>query len=337
MSFSDNSKLFATKVADDVIQRLSIRYGFDAKEATKLVYESQLEINVSDIEHFFVSSTRNDNDVINKVRETILETIVTQTDYFEHPKYGPSWCMVRDAWRDALKRIADETSVQGYTSIRCKKKGGRGSYYDFEVSYYNETLIATRQIEFKYGTNDITKLPQILSLQAKFKLFPETYDTFYYDNYIDPYCACDSGITVVKPSRQQYLKYVTSISASKIKDPSCDFFAQLKQREGFFKREKNEVVNSSIEDYLTKYSKYIDLKMLYEKIKDTQSQKQYLLWCDGKFCYDTVVVSDMKFHSIKNKNSIVIQSGNTAYSMLLRWRNHKGILNPAWQISIKRV
>ena len=44
----------------------------------------------------------------------------------------------------------------------------------------------------------------------------------------------------------------------------------------------------------------------------------------------------MTFHGIRNGNVIEVQSGPTLYRLLLRWRNHKGILNPAWQISMKR-
>ena len=44
---------------------------------------------------------------------------------------------------------------------------------------------------------------------------------------------------------------------------------------------------------------------------------------------------------IKNKdgliNTIVCSTkSDTKVNMLLRWRNHAGILNPAWQISLKR-
>ena len=36
---------------------------------------------------------------------------------------------------------------------------------------------------------------------------------------------------------------------------------------------------------------------------------------------------------VKNRNTIVLMSDNYEYHLLLRWRNHAGILNPAWQIS----
>jgi hypothetical protein len=99
------------------------------------------------------------------------------------------------------------------------------------------------------------------------------------------------------------------------------------------------VVNASITDYLTTYGKTIDIKSFSEKVKATQTDKIYVLWDNGKFCLDMLSESDMSnmvYHSIRNGNILEIKSGKAIYGLLLRWRNHKGILNPAWQISMKR-
>ena len=292
--------------------------------------------NVSDITTFFSTSTRNDNDATNKVREKVLKLICDPPkEYLDHAEFGNSWRIVHEAWNDALKKIAQETSVPIYTSTQIKVRGGRKFNYDADVMYYNgTTLVANRKIEFKNGGSNIGDLPQFLSLQAKIGLFSETYDKFWYENYLDKYIACDASITEAKPSLQVYLKNVGST-----KYTITPFFAQLKTRELFFQKEKNEVVNMSITDYLTKYGKQLDIKSFSEKVKATQTEKIYLLWCDGKFCTDKLSeaeMSDITYHSIKNGNVLELKSGNTIYGLLLRWRNHKGILNPAWQISLKR-
>ena len=65
----------------------------------------------------------------------------------------------------------------------------------------------------------------------------------------------------------------------------------------------------------------------------------YLLWKDGKFSLDAISLAEMSgmtFQGIKNENTLIIGTETTTYGLLLRWRNHKGILNPAWQISMKR-
>jgi hypothetical protein len=293
-------------------------------------------MSVSDITTFFSTSTRNENDATNKIREEVLKLICNPPkEYLENPEFGNSWRIVYEAWNDALKKIAEETNVLIYTSTQIKVRGGRKFNYDADVMYYNGTiLVANRKIEFKNARTNISGLPQFLSLPVGNRLFTETYDKFYYENYLDKYIACDDEITETKPSLQLYLKNVTST-----KYDVAPFFAQLKNRELFFQKEKNEVVNASITDYLTKYGKDIDIASFSEKVKATQTEKIYLLWCNGKFSSDKLSeaeMSDMTYHSIKNGNVLELKSGNTIYGLLLRWRNHKGILNPAWQISMKR-
>ena len=292
---------------------------------------------ISDITTFFTTSSRNNNDATNKIREKILKVIGDPPkEYLESEEFGESWKKVHTAWNDILKEVALEVGLeQDYTSTKIKVKGGRNSYYDADVSYYKgDTLITTIKVEFKNGCSKIDNLPQILSLQAKIDLFPETYDTFWYKNYLDRYLACDDSITESKPSLEDYQKHVT-----KIKYSVTPFFEQLKNKENNHKKEKNTVVNTSITDYLTKHGSTIHIPLFREKIKATQTDKIYLLWCNGRFHYDKISESEMNmsFHSIRNGNILELKAGNTIYSMLLRWRNHKGILNPAWQISMKRI
>lgn len=303
------------------------------------MYKIKLKVeimSVSDITTFFSTSTRNKNDSTNKVRENVLKIICNPPkEYFDNAEFGNSWRIVYQAWNDSIKKIAEETSVPIYNFTQVKAKGGRKFNYDVDVMYYyGTTLVANRKVEFKNGGYNISDLPQFLSLQVKIGLFNETYDKFWYENFIDKYIACDTCITETKPSLQDYLKNVTST-----KYTITPFFAQLKAREPFFQEEKNAVVNASIADYLTKHGKELDIKSFSEKVKSTQTDKIYLLWCNGRFCIDKLTepeMSDMTYHSIKNGNVLEVKSRNTIYRMLLRWRNHKGILNPAWQISMKR-
>ena len=294
-------------------------------------------MSVSDIATFFTTSNRNENDATNKVRESVLKVISNPPkEYLDNTEFGNSWRIVHQAWTDALQKIADETSIPGYTSTKTNTKGGRRFNYDAEVTYFNgTTIVAKRKIEFKNGGTNIDDQPQFLSLQAKHEIFANTYDKFWYENYLDKYLACDALITQSKPSLEAYLKSVTSTKYS-----VTPFFNQLKSREDFFKKEKNDVVNASITEYLTKHGREINIAFFAEKVKASQTDKIYLLWSNGKFSSDKFSeeeMSGMTFHSIKNGNVLELKTGNTIYGLLLRWRNHKGILNPAWQISIKHL
>ena len=293
-------------------------------------------MSVSDINTFFTTSTREGNDAANKTREEVLKIICNPPkEYLEDPEHGESWRTVYREWNNGLKLIADKTCIPAYTSTQIIVRGGRGYNYDADVMYYDgTTLLANRKIEFKNGGSNIADQPQFLSLQAKFPLFAETYDKFWYENYLDKYLQCDPEITEPKPALESYLKDVT-----KTYYDISPFFQQLYMRELSFQKEKNEVVNKSITDYLTRYGNSIDINTFSEKVKATQTEKIYLLWSNGKFFTDMLSyaeMSDMTFHSIKNGNVLQLVSGNTTYGLLLRWRNHKGILNPAWQISMKR-
>ena len=291
-------------------------------------------MRVSDILTFGITSTRGANDATNKIRENILPILSgPPADYLEHPIYGRQWLYCSRAWNAALNEIALEKDIS-YTLTRVKLKGGRSFNYDADLLYYNGAeLIDTVKIEFKKGGNSIGKLPQFLSLQVKYGLFPETYDKFYYEHYIDAYIACDTGITEPKPDLALYLKCVASINYNVL-----PFFSQLKARYDFFQKEKGCVVNTSITDYLNQYGTQLDLLSFMEKIRNTQKDKIYILWDNKRFYIDMFKETDMSrmsINSVKNGNVIEVKSGNVMYHLLLRWRNHKGILNPAWQIRIK--
>jgi len=106
------------------------------------------------------------------------------------------------------------------------------------------------------------------------------------------------------------------------------------------KVEKNGVVNASIREYLVQHAASLNLEMICKKIQETQEGKQFVMWSEGNFYVDALKPSDLaikRVGSVRNGNVLEVFSETARYDMLLRWRNHKGILNPAWQISCKRV
>lgn len=286
-------------------------------------------IKKSDISTFFATSNRNDNDATNKKRENILSNLLTiSPEYINDNEYGQKWVTVRNEWVRVIEELVNSTAQM------CKTKlmAGRKYNYDIELTTEHGKIY---KIEFKYGGTKINELPQFLSLQAKVDLFPITYPQFYYDKYLDQYIACDCGISEQKPTMSEYLDMVTKVNYD-----VSPFFAQLKEQELIEQPNKNKVVNDSIADYLNQYGHTINLSAFAEKVRTTQDNKIYVLWANGKFTIDRFAESDLgadfQFHGIRNGNLLEVKSGEIIYSMLLRWRNHKGILNPAWQISLRR-
>jgi hypothetical protein len=119
------------------------------------------------------------------------------------------------------------------------------------------------------------------------------------------------------------------------------FFYRLKCAEdnSCTKEAIDKIVKISIADYLSRYASDIDLKILRNKLQP-QMDKTFIMWKSGKFTSDKITIgSTLEFKEVKNKNTIVVSDleHQQEYHLLLRWKNHKGVLNPAWQISLHKI
>ena len=295
-------------------------------------------VRCDEIDTFYKKSSRAQNGAANKTRETIIHYIQSVPDeYKTDPVYGEKWTSLCEAWDKTVTELVTRTGVPKiYTSMKIQYLAGLGNHHDFELLFYTgETEVAVRKIEFKYGAKNISKLPQFLSLRMNGAFFGEapTYDMFYYDNYLDKYVACDDGITEPKPSRDKYRTCMTKIKYD------CDpFIQQLYDREVHHKNEKADVVNESIRDYLEKYGSHLQIEQFIGKRNESQEDKWYILWMDGAFHIDHLQHSaELAYSGVKGGNTIQLVEQGGCYNLLLRWRNHKGILGPAWQVRYERI
>ena len=334
------AKKAAAKAKREADQEVKKAAANAKKEAKKTALIPKLE----DIEHLFNSSDIEDNDLINKIREKVwAHALAPLQSYLDDPIHGIRWRHVHEKLHLYLKKYSNDVP---YDSVRLTLKGGRKYNYDADAQYYTGSeLILTQKQEFKFGASNIGGCPQFLSLQAKVNLFPLTYDQFFHDNYLSAYIAADPGLTELPPSRTDYLKQVTKTNFT------CHpFFKQAYERDNKIwnanvdnkttKAARDKVVNDSIRVYLETYGISIDIAKFQQKIRDSQTDKHYCLWHNDAFHHDQIAEAEMSgltFDSIENGNRIVVRSeAGTVYKLLLRWRNHKGILNPAWQISMER-
>jgi len=275
-------------------------------------------LNPSSILVFFHPSVRATNDATNKLREVILETITT-CPHLDNVDFGPRWMQVRDSWVNAIHTLTQES----YDRFQVIRRGGRKYNHDFTVEYYLDSkLVDTQQIEFKFGKN-MKSIPQFLSMYSHFNMFQNTYAVFYYEHYLDKYL---SYVGIEKPSLPEYLDHVYKT------DYRHTFFATLKEREVEHKKAKSEIVNDSIQAYLETNATQIILPVLYEKLQSSQ-QKTFLLWDETMFSTYRLKIEPLSFQGF-NKNTVFIGSGVCTLKLLLRWKNHKGILGPAWQIKV---
>jgi hypothetical protein len=287
------------------------------------------------------SNTRADNDKSNKIREDIIAQmteIVKFEEYFSDTTYGEQWTNLRNKLQTCIRQIYYvDIQDKPFEYYKIKKMAGRVFNYDFNVLYYDENSSVIREVhlEFKHGTSSLDKMPQFLSLNIRFDMCPVSYEEYYYDNFINLYVTADSGINIEIPEKTKYLKHVTNVNYEV--DP---FFKQLYDREEIEKQVKAKIVNDSIRTYLERYGHLINFVKLTNKFQDSQQNKIFMMWDGNNFNTDRLDGEDLIVHTfvgIKHHNSIIVRSDTYEYSLLLRWRNHKGILNPAWQISLKKI
>jgi len=278
------------------------------------------------------------NDKYNKLREEILENIlgVKYKSFIEDNEEGKYWLLLQRGWKDILDKI----SKKEHDTIYIKQKGGRRNNYDFDVKYMKgKQVIQTIKVEFKCGGKNIEELPQIVSLDAN-KSFLVGYASWFYDNYVtkeDPW----TRFKDITPSKEIYLKEIYK-NESKNK-----FFIALKEEEKDkdYYNLKSKKTADSIRKWLEENYKNLDLKKLSEEFTRTQKDKIIILWDKNNFNIDSIDENDLNVTSIiglqnnPKGTSILVksESNKIQYSMLLRWKNHLGVLKPAWQVSVSRL
>ncbi len=291
------------------------------------------------------------NDINNKLRENIIKRVINENIPEDYYKYSLGWFNLKKSIDSFVNKIIEEDIVKNgqYKSVECKIKAGRNFNYDFDVIYNfskeekeqakderTETKII-KKVEFKFNCSKIDECPQFISISSKFNT---EYAEYFYDNYIEQISKLYQ--TDIKISKEEYLKSVFQTSYKK-----HNWFQYIYENEEKYIEEKKILVNKSINDYLLSIKDTIDLNKISKKLIDTQSQKIYMCYDPSKHNISTDFINDNELSITdikelkKNKDGMIhtivcSTKSNTIINMLLRWRNHAGILNPAWQISIKR-
>lgn len=286
-------------------------------------------LNRDDCNKFMRPRGRNNNDHNNKVRELAIYCMANDIIPIEWLN-DQLWLNLKNNVHEYLNSIILEH--QGYI---CYMKAGRGSNYDFDIKYkIDKDTSIVKKIEFKYGCQRITGCPQFLSLSAN---FDTNYSEYFYDDYVSQISEL-YGIDM--PEKDEYLRCVKGTNYL-----SMAWFQHIYENENDHKVEKKHIVDESIHNYLNTYVDNIDLNKLQTKFINTQRDKIYMCNCNGNFVKDQIKTDELTLVGMDrikagrnglNHTVILNTNSNTKIHMLLRWRNHAGILNPAWQIKIVR-
>jgi hypothetical protein len=278
---------------------------------------------------FFTKTKKADNDAANKRREIYLATLYNSTLPTDA---SAQLRQIHSAWQTTINSLCPTT----FSSVKVTPAGGRAKNYDFQLDYSTAdgAIIHTQKAEFKHGAATIEAQPQFLSLAAKDLRFPVSYAEFYYDNFLKRYCETDTDIltTTTQPDRDTYLKAVHSANYD-----SHPFFRCLYDREETAKKAKAAVVDESIRAYLATYADKCDLTHLAALMIAKQNGKAFLLWDMSVFHVAYLTVADLtptEYRGVRNGNTIILATATHTLKLLLRWKNHKGVLYPAWQIGL---
>lgn len=280
---------------------------------------------------------RGANDKNNKIRETILAHILTPAcDKFMTPTapHSKEWVHIRNEWQSSLIDLGDRCNIKSYTSINVGHKGGRACRCDYEIMY-NTLSPAVLNVEFKFN-----EMPQFLNLPANKPLHTTSYAEHYYKHYLDKVLDVLEIPLNEKPAYNLWVQYLYNSNYSK-----HPFYMRMKNAEESFKQKKapqTELVAQSIHTYLEQIKDTVDCEYLTREFQ-SQANKHFLIYNynSKKFHHDMYTNDELiakKVSHISNKNTLVIESGKPGsyHHLLLRWKNHQGILFPAWQIKLVR-
>ena len=185
------------------------------------------------------------------------------------------------------------------------------------------------KLELKYNADRIDKCPQFLNISAINFIKGEDYASYYYDNYLK---AIAKLANIEIPEKEIYMKYIYNSNYDK-----HPFFRDLYNKDKDIEKEKKKIVDESINTYLNEIIE-LDIDEINKTFIENEKDKLYLLYKNGKFYTDKIEEDELKVISIdkiKNNNTIILNTkSKTKIAMLLRWKNRKGVLYPAWQVSL---
>ena len=314
-------------------------------------------IQPNDIRAFFDSCFRADNDAANKTRESVLEALLepASCDAVDAMKadasHGADWARVGAALALALRALTiREPELHGSSFSGGTRKSGRGHNYDFNLTFVGPDGTAhAKMIELKQGKS-IHNQPQFLSLTASRGNVTREDVVSYREYFFDGYMASLRRLTTeLPPDRDTYLRLVGSV------DYECHpfFLAQYNddKRGGSPEaEERSEIADRSAHQYLSmlveKGREAIDWPALNRKLA-AQVEKRFLSWHAKScaFAIESYSADDMRLSGTVRADAgrgglyrylVLPTDSGCELACMLRWRNHKAILNPAWQIRLKR-
>jgi hypothetical protein len=306
------------------------------------------QLQYNSIFTFLPTSDRDQNDANNKIRESLISAVINKQIPQEY-YYSIIWKSFIDKLFHYLEQVF-RCPHSGTYSYSCKIMAGRNYNYDFSVTATNRStrIEETKKIEFKFNAKQISNCPQFFSVSSKAN------PTVSYAEHF--YNTCVPIITQMYElqniDKTAYIKCVHQTNYNK--HPWFETLYQTENSDPEKMKRKKELVDNSIHTFLL--DRYLqtdveqEIKMWNKRFQESQGGKIYMLYCakEKRFYIDEITEDELNIDlnnmtlgvgKSNNVHTLVFHTGedrSTKIGFLLRWRNHAGILNPAWQISLTR-
>ena len=306
-----------------------------------------MAVVVEDIDYFFKSNSRKDNDLCNRKREACYDILNNPGHaFYDVPVYGEKWQKLRKGFEE---HIRDILTLKGKGSachtFKLDHRGGLSNHNDFALDLNCEdgSCVAIPW-EFKFNS-----VPQFANEPEKNCYIKRSLPDFWWESgYLDQIIALYPPLIYSKPTKTEYLVGAHILLGKKTDPAKFGFFKQFYDWErndpkygvkSAVYKKKQEITNKGLRAYLESHGSEFDVAKLRCKLQEDQKEKVYGAWnpksCAFKcFEYSKEELSPSEFLEISNGNSVVLKAGNSTMRCLLRWKNTIGICMPAWQISL---
>lgn len=332
------------------------------------------KINELDIELFYNRSSRDNNDIDNKKRESIIAKLTNKEVNFSDFTNKEKWILLSDKLEELVNDIAKRIDIK-HDRYSINAKAGRGNNYDFELTFFfNNNIIEVQKLEYK-NSPSMKDYPECLSKYTKNDFVDDDkYHEFFYD---EGYLLAElelvnskfnTDFSILNIDRQLYIneccktesniKIIELIEKLEYSNMTVDSLIPVQKERVIDKKiykEKSDIVDDSIKEYIKRIvnNKTFSGSSFLTKISE-QKDKLFIFWDykNENFSIDAIDINndtsiiDITHNIIKNRgvkkswnifgnniNTIIVRlDNNTQYECLLRWKNHKGVLGPAWQI-----
>lgn len=284
----------------------------------------------------FNVSPKKFNDKNNKIRESIIGSIVNQKVPKSYFLINSLWITLKNNILNYLNLLVNDSKIiiNSYNLIH---KGTRNFNYDFIIIINNSLSF---NIEFKFNTKSISNSPQFVSPMNPSNYLSSSYETFFYDNYLN---IISKLADIHLPPKNIYLSQIHS------NNPKCMSQLQLKYYNGCSSSSKFtnniddinfyskccELSKNSISSFIQ--NNELNLEKLSEYLINSQSNKIYMLFFNNSLIieypnHDNYILTSYTKNPSKSCYYATSKS-NIKLKILLRWKNGNGIAFPAFQIS----